>query len=111
MGTPLGVPLHPTQLYEAIAEFLNFLILIWIGRQQRFTGQLFGTYLLLYGVERGSIEFVRVDPERTMLFHGAFSLMQVVSVLMILLGAWVWWRGLNPTGAAPTPRVVAPAKQ
>ena len=111
VGTPLGIPLHPTQLYEAVAEFVNFLVLVSLGRRQRFTGQLFGTYLLLYGVERGSIEFVRGDPERTLLFHGAFSLMQVVSLLMILLGAWVWWRGLNPSGAAPAARVTAPVKR
>ena len=113
VGTPLGVPLHPTQLYEAVAEFLNFLVLVWMGRQQRFTGQLFGAYLLLYGAERGAFEFIRGDPERTMLFRtaaspgGAFSLMQVVSLLMIVLGAWMWWRGLNPSGAARAPHVAA----
>ena len=30
----LGTLLHPTQLYEAAAEFLNFLILIYPGRKQ-----------------------------------------------------------------------------
>ena len=30
-GTPLQLPLHPTQLYEAAAEFLNFLLLVWLG--------------------------------------------------------------------------------
>jgi phosphatidylglycerol:prolipoprotein diacylglycerol transferase len=111
VGTPLGVPLHPTQLYEAVAEAANFLVLVLLRRRQRFTGQLFATYLLLYGLERGSIEFLRGDPDRTMLFHGAFSLMQVVSLLMVLLGAWMWWRGLNPSGAAPAARVPAPVKR
>ena len=52
-GTPLGVPLHPTQLYEAAAEFLNFLLLVWLGGRQRFGGEILGTYFILYGTERG----------------------------------------------------------
>jgi phosphatidylglycerol:prolipoprotein diacylglycerol transferase len=98
-GTPLHTPLHPTQLYEAVAEFLNFLIIVWLARRQRFTGQLVGTYFLLYGFERGTIEFFRGDPGRTLMFHNSISLMQFASVALILTGAFLWWRGLR--GAAP----------
>jgi phosphatidylglycerol:prolipoprotein diacylglycerol transferase len=94
-GTPLGVHLHPTQLYEAAAEFINFLILIWIGKRQRFRGQIIGTYFLLYGAERGIIEFFRGDPGRTMMFHDTVSLMQLVSVGLVITGAFLWWRGLR----------------
>jgi phosphatidylglycerol---prolipoprotein diacylglyceryl transferase len=106
-GTPLGVHLHPTQLYEAFAEFLNFLILIWLGRRQSFRGQMIGTYFLLYGFERGTIEFFRGDPGRSMMFHDSVSLMQIVSVGLILAGAFLWWRGLR--GSAPIPPL-APAR-
>jgi len=92
VGVPLGVPLHPTQLYEAAAEFVNFGILIWLGRGPRAVGQLFAAYAMLYGVTRGLTEFFRGDPGRTMLFGGAVSLMQLVSVALIGLGAWLWWR-------------------
>lgn len=104
-GTPLGVRLHPTQLYEAAAEFLNFLILVWIGGRQKFRGQILGAYLFLYGIERGTIEFFRGDPGRTMMFHDTISLMQIVSVFFILTGTILWWRGLRGkspvTPAAP----------
>jgi len=100
-GTPLNVSLHPTQLYEAGAEFLNFLLLVWLGTRQRFAGQLVGAYFILYGIERGAIEFLRADPGRTMMFHDAVSLMQIVSVGLILTGGYLWWRGLR--GAAPIP--------
>lgn len=100
-GTPLGVPLHPTQLYEAAVETMNFLVLIWLGSRQKFTGQILGAYMMLYGVERGTIEFFRGDPGRTMLFHDSVSLMQFMSIGMILTGAFLWWRGLR--GAAPMP--------
>lgn len=98
-GTPLGIHLHPTQLYEAGVELLNFIFLVWLGARQRFKGQIIGTYFILYGFERGTIEFFRGDPGRTMMFHDAVSLMQLVSVALILTGAFLWWRGLK--GAAP----------
>src|SRR6202167_3915233 len=91
-GTPLGVHLHPTQLYEAAAEFLNFLILVWIGKRQRFTGQIIATYFLLYGLERGTIEFLRGATSSTMMFHAPVSLMQIVSIRLIVTGALLWWR-------------------
>jgi phosphatidylglycerol:prolipoprotein diacylglycerol transferase len=89
VGTPLGIPLHPTQLYEAAANFLIFGILLWLGRERRPTGYVFGAWALLYGVARGTIEFFRGDPERTMLFGSDFSLMQLVSVGLIVLGLWL----------------------
>jgi phosphatidylglycerol:prolipoprotein diacylglycerol transferase len=104
-GTPLNVSLHPTQLYEAAAEFLNFLFLVWLGTKQRFMGQLVGTFFILYGIERGAIEFVRGDPGRTLMFHDTVSLMQIVSVGLIITGGFLWWRGLR--GAAPIPPIGA----
>jgi len=100
-GTPLNVPLHPTQLYEAAAEFLNFLLLVWLGTRQKFAGQLIGAFFVLYGLERGTIEFFRGDPGRTMMFHDTVSLMQIVSVGMILAGVFLWFR--RPRGAAAAP--------
>jgi phosphatidylglycerol:prolipoprotein diacylglycerol transferase len=109
-GTPLNVSLHPTQLYEAAAEFVNFGLLVWLGGRQRFRGQIIGTYLILYGFERGIIEAFRGDPGRTMLFHGTISLMQIVSVSLIFTGALLWWRGLRrigPSGAVSSTRAFA----
>jgi phosphatidylglycerol---prolipoprotein diacylglyceryl transferase len=104
-GTPLNIPLHPTQLYEAAAEFLNFLVLIWLGSPRRpgahFPGQLVGAYCMLYGIERGAFEFLRDDPGRTLMFHGTTSLMQLVSVALILAGAFLWWRGLRREAPIP----------
>jgi phosphatidylglycerol:prolipoprotein diacylglycerol transferase len=109
-GTPLGTALHPTQLYEAGAEFLNFLLLVWLGARQRFSGQILAAYFILYGVERGIIEFFRGDPGRTMMFHDTVSLMQVVSAGLVLTGAFLWWRGLRRTAVA-SPRASAPPSQ
>jgi phosphatidylglycerol:prolipoprotein diacylglycerol transferase len=101
VGTPLNIALHPTQIYESIAELANFLFILWLARRQRFTGQLVAAYLILYGVERGLMEFLRGDPDRTLMFHGAVSLMQVVSVGMIIFGVLIWRRGSKQQALVP----------
>ena len=39
-GTPLNKPLHPTQLYESVAEFINFALLYWLCKRKKFEGQI-----------------------------------------------------------------------
>ena len=107
-GTPLGVSLHPTQLYEAAAEFLNFLLLVLLGARQKFSGQILGAYFMLYGTERAIIEFFRGDPGRTLMFHGTLSLMQIVSVGLIFTGAGLWWRGLRGARVPPASGAFSP---
>jgi len=92
VGTPLGVRLHPTELYEAFAEFINVGILLSLGVGKRPAGQVLGAYAFLYGLTRGTVEFFRGDPGRTMLAGGEFSLMQVISVVLMLVGLWLWFR-------------------
>jgi phosphatidylglycerol:prolipoprotein diacylglycerol transferase len=94
VGVPLGVPLHPTQLYEAAAEMVNFLVLVWLGTRPAVMarpGRLFAAYLMIYGLIRGANEFFRGDPGRTLL-PGGFSLMQVVSLGLLVVGAVLWLR-------------------
>lgn len=108
-GTPLHTPLHPTQLYEAAAEFLNFLLLRWAGARQKFPGQILGAYCMLYGFERAIIEFFRGDPGRTMMFHDAISLMQIVSAALVLAGVILWIHGQRAPGDFLSLPPVAPA--
>jgi phosphatidylglycerol:prolipoprotein diacylglycerol transferase len=109
IGTPLGVTLHPSQLYESAALLVIFGILIWMGRSPRATGRLFAAYLVLYGITRAFVESFRGDPSRTMVFGGAASLMQMVSAGLILLGLFLWWQAPKWQAAqAPAP---APAKR
>lgn len=79
----IGIPLHPTQLYESLGEFINFLILITLRRHQSFRGQLFWTYLLLYSALRFIVEFFRGDENRGFIF-GDISIAQGVSALAFL---------------------------
>ncbi len=84
--------MHPTQLYEALANSLIFVLLGQLGRRRQFPGQVFAAYLILYGLARGGIEIFRGDPDRTLLFDGRLSLMQIVSAALVLLGLGLWWR-------------------
>jgi len=101
VGTPLGQPLHPTQLYEALAVAVIFVVLLRVSRQQSFTGQSFATFAILYGIARGTIEFFRADPDRTLLFDGRASLIQFVSLGLILIGIWLYWK--RPAAGESTP--------
>jgi phosphatidylglycerol---prolipoprotein diacylglyceryl transferase len=81
VGTPLGVPLHPTQLYDAGAELLILLLLLFTERRGRpFAGRTFWLYVLLYGVSRFVIEFFRGD-DRGVLFGVSTS--QFVSLIAV----------------------------
>lgn len=87
-GTPLHVPLHPAQLYEAAAEAGIFAIL-W-RRFPRATrpGSILGLYLLLYSSARFLIEFVRAH-EAPNPFGGPLSAAQWISLALAATGAWL----------------------
>src|SRR5262245_58532104 len=83
VGTPLEVPLHPTQLYEAGAELLILGFLLFTERRGRpFPGRTFWSYMFLYGISRFIIEFYRYDARGMV---GSFSTSQFVSILIVPL--------------------------
>lgn len=67
-GVPIYAPdgselyLHPTQLYESIAMFIVFGILIYLHRNKKFDGQVLIAYGIIYALVRFTIEFFRDDP-------------------------------------------------
>ena len=80
VGTPLNVPLHPTQLYEAGAEGLILLFLLATeSRGKRFPGRTFWLYMLLYAISRYIIEMFRGDPRGAVL---GFSTSQFISLVL-----------------------------
>jgi phosphatidylglycerol:prolipoprotein diacylglycerol transferase len=89
---PMGVPLHPTQLYESFLALGVFFFLMRLRLRQRFPGQIFGTYLLLAGLIRFLVEFFRGDERGPVLLLGMPST-QVVALVLILGGAiFLVWR-------------------
>jgi phosphatidylglycerol:prolipoprotein diacylglycerol transferase len=104
VGTPLGVPLHPTQLYEAGAELLILVLLIATERRGRpFPGRTFWAYMFLYGISRFIIEFYRGDPRGTV---GMFSTSQFLSLIIVPLSI-VMLVVLGRRAHGPTPQASA----
>lgn len=90
VGVPLGVPLHPTQLYESFALFAIFLLLLRVRSRAHFDGQVFAAYVMLYATARFCIEFLRGDPDRGFVLGGALSTSQFLSIFLFA-GAAIFW--------------------
>lgn len=86
VGVPLGIPLHPTQLYEAFAEFLIFGVLYWRIRRPHSAGSIISLYLMLYSTARFIVEFFRFH-EQGNLWGGPLDTSQWLSIALFLLGA------------------------
>ena len=79
---PAGVSLLPAQLFFAAADFLHVLILLWLSKRAKHTGDVGIAYLLFYGIGRFALEFMRSD-RRGFVF--GFSTSQVISIGIVLI--------------------------
>lgn len=79
-----GIPLHPTQLYEAVSLAVLLALLLWIFKRKRFEGQVFLTYAMVYPVLRSVIEVFRGDLIRGFVFTDWLSTSQFISVLVFI---------------------------
>ena len=84
-GAPLGVPIHPTQLYEAGLESIICLILYQLARRKHKAGSIIALYLILSGIARFSVEFVRSHDEANPL-GGPLTLEQWISIAVCIVG-------------------------
>ncbi len=70
---------HPTFLYESLATFLIFILLMTVSRKfQNKTGLVFALYVMLYSIVRFFIENYRLDTW----VIGSFKVAQVISVFL-----------------------------
>jgi phosphatidylglycerol:prolipoprotein diacylglycerol transferase len=97
-----GLARHPSQLYQAFLEGLVlFVVLWWFSSRPRPAPAVFGLFLLLYGLFRFSVEFVRApDPHIGYLAGDWLTMGQVLSAPMILFGALLLWLAYGRKGAA-----------
>lgn len=87
-----GVYRHPSQLYEAVLEGLvMFCVLYALSRRRpaRPQGTFMGTFLVLYGVFRFLIEFVRVPDAQLGYLFGPITMGQCLSLPLVVLGVAV----------------------
>lgn len=75
---------HPTQIYEALSRFFIFGVLLLLNTKKWKRGFLFWIFILLMGVGRFSISFLRVDDKVLSLSMG-----QYFSLIMIVISGYV----------------------
>ncbi len=84
-GTPLGTPLHPVQIYAAVAELCIFaLLLAMIGKRDAWkirSGEIMGAWLFLQGMSSSFLSFLRGD-----LAPDAFLLAEILAACAVLAG-------------------------
>ena len=85
---------HPSQLYEAALEgVLLLLVLEWLRRRGPRTGVISAVFLMGYACCRIAVEFVREpDSQLGYLWGGWLTMGQVLSLPMLLAGAFIFWR-------------------
>jgi phosphatidylglycerol---prolipoprotein diacylglyceryl transferase len=107
-GVPLGVPLHPAQVYESLATLTIFGILLWQYRRKTRDGQIFLLYLSLYAVARFFLEFLRGDEDRGFVFNHLFSTSQFIALLALVVAGVMSYLSYGRRAAAPQPARVMP---
>ena len=100
-GMPLDTVLsvYPTQLYEVTLGVLMFLILWRMRDHEHADGWLFGAYMVLAGIERFLIEFLRAKDDRMI---AGMTVAQLIAVLFVI-GGFVWMRARRDGGARKKP--------
>ncbi len=102
-GGPL--PRHPSQLYELALEGVVLFAILWLySRRLRPVGAVSGLFLFCYGLFRFAVELIREpDAHLGYLAFGWVTMGQVLSVPMVLLGAWLLWHSRHGQ-RFPTPQ-------
>lgn len=72
---------HPAFLYESVANFAIFIILIVLQKRKKFSGQVTYIYIILYSFARFFIEGIRTDS----LMLGSFRISQILSLFLFVV--------------------------
>jgi phosphatidylglycerol:prolipoprotein diacylglycerol transferase len=81
-GIVKDTAIHPTQIYSSLYNLIIFLILTCISERKHRKGTVFAWFLILYGISRFLVEFIRVNPDIIL----GLSVQQLMSFLMVVLG-------------------------
>lgn len=93
-----GIPVHPTQIYEALLNGLLCVGLLWLYRRKKFDGQIFAAYLIGYALLRAFVESFRGDYPKYYL-GGHVTPAQLLSIGILVAGFLLFWRLSQQTPA------------
>ena len=82
-----SLPVIPTQLIASSIAFFIFLILFFIYKKKLFNGFILSIFLILYGLDRFFLDFLRYYSPDAMRF-GFISLSQITSLFLIAFGVF-----------------------
>lgn len=89
---------YPTQLYETALGMLMFLALWRLRDHRHAEGWLFGLWMVLAGIERFAIEFLRAKDDR---FVGPLTVAQVIALGFVAGGAVLMAMRRSTSASAP----------
>jgi len=90
MARPLETHLHPTQLYSVLLLMIILVTLFILRNKQRFDGQLFLSYLMIYSVGRSIIEIYRGDLSRGFIIDNWLSHSQFISLIILIFSVFFY---------------------
>ena len=105
-GSYHDIARHPSQLYEALGEGIILFGLLWFLGQRLYKlkkpGLVMGVFVAGYGIIRILLESVR-NPDEQMLpfFKNVLTMGTLLSIPMVIAGAWLIWRALNTPDTPP----------
>ena len=81
---------HPTPIYEFILAVIIFSVLWYYRKKFKIDGKLFFLYLILSGISRLMVEFIRLNPR----FIFGLSEAQLISIVLVVIGIYFFF--FNP---------------
>jgi phosphatidylglycerol---prolipoprotein diacylglyceryl transferase len=96
-----GVRVHPAPVYESILYTLIF-CLMWSMRKKAPEGRLLSMYLVLEGLARFMVEFVRINPRIAF----GLSEAQMISLVMITIGLTLWYVSAQRRSTVEAPKAM-----
>ena len=92
MNVSPDMPVHPTFLYESLWNVAVLIVLVFVFYKfYKFNGQIFLSYISLYGLGRLWIEGLRTDS----LYLGIFRISQLVAFVCVVFGVVLLIKGFK----------------
>ncbi|MEO7555256.1 MAG: prolipoprotein diacylglyceryl transferase family protein [Acidimicrobiales bacterium] len=92
-----GMTFHNTSIYELVLLVVLFAGLTFLARRRPAPGTVVGAFLLVYAVERGLLDFLRVNDETVLGLTGA----QWMCAFIIPISIWILVRVRKQTAGEP----------
>ena len=83
---PTSIPVYPAPLFESLFSFLVVILLLKLRKKEMPTGKIFFIYLILNGIPRFLIEFIRLNPKELW----GLTQAQFIALLFIMTGILGW---------------------